>query len=1003
MGTFSNGLNVTPGTNSTTLGLRVTTGSYPAATLLQVGTDTLIVTGSNVGIGTTTPIAPLTVVAGGNFQVLISGSAPAAYSQLYFDGTGRDFGIGVGNASETANNVANKFFLFDGTAPAIRLVVDTNGNLGVGTTTPVNRLQVAGNVSASSYTSSIQNAVGFLGTASYAINADLLDGLNSTVFATTGSNTFSGIQSISDTTNSTLWSNGALTVAGGVGIGRDVNISGSLTILGLLTAVSQSVQYVTSSQLIVTDNKIIVNVTDLQRFGGLSVIDSGSTSPTTASIYWDSLNHNFIYENLSGSAYNSALFIAGPVNTGALGNEQGLTVNRVPVASGTDHIDSRPASSSIRVDFPSRLTHVEAGLVVTGSMTAQGGLTGSLLGTSSWAQSASVAISASFASIGPGTANSIALFNSSTTVSSSNIFQSSNNIGIGISSPENLLHISRDGGAATIRLLRIDNSNVTNAQNLYLEMNTNKDVLWSQGSANGGTFWNTGNRGYGFSINATRSVTIDQVGRVGIGTQTPTTTLHVTASTGGLLKLDGLNSANTLYVSSSGDVGINTGTPQTKLEVRGGLGLGPSVDSIPTMDGGSFIGSTSGSGVYPFNEFGNLILASRTNGTGRDIVFYTGTTLANRMVIDRTGNVGIGTTTPSIRLQVSGSAVIDGTLNIYDSGSNNFPLSIGYNNRAASQYIRVNSTASTERGIAFSTAGNLRWIAYANSSTESTGDAGSNFAISAYNDAGTVIDTPFSIVRAASGVITLNRNVRILTGSSGAPVISPTTDTNTGIYFPAPDNIAFVEGGSEAMRIDSSANVGIGTTSPVNKLQIQGNVSASSYTSSINNAVGFFGTSSWAASASVASGFSGTANRVLYNNASNVTTTSANLTFDGTNLTVGGQLNAATKSFLINHRTKPGKKLVYGVAEGPEHSVFVRGRLTGTNTIVLPNEWEWLVDLESITVQLTAIGKPQKLFVKSIDRLYITVENGGFFSGPIDCYYFIQATRKDVDPLQTVV
>jgi hypothetical protein len=194
--------------------------------------------------------------------------------------------------------------------------------------------------------------------------------------ATTGSNTFTGVQTISDTTNSTLFSNGALVVAGGVGIGKDVNISGSLTINGLLTVTSQSVQYVTSSQLVVADNRIIVNVTDLQRFGGLSVIDSGSSSPATASIYWDSLNHKFIYENLSGSAYNSAMFIGGPTNNGALGNEVGLTVGRVPVASGDDHIDSRPQSSSIRVDFPSKLTHIEAGVYVTGSVSSSVGFSG---------------------------------------------------------------------------------------------------------------------------------------------------------------------------------------------------------------------------------------------------------------------------------------------------------------------------------------------------------------------------------------------------------------------------------------------------------------------------------------------------------------------------------------------------------------------------------------------------------------------------------------------------
>ena len=46
--------------------------------------------------------------------------------------------------------------------------------------------------------------------------------------------------------------------------------------------------------------------------------------------------------------------------------------------------------------------------------------------------------------------------------------------------------------------------------------------------------------------------------------------------------------------------------------------------------------------------------------------------------------------------------------------------------------------------------------------------------------------------------------------------------------------------------------VGIGNIIPATQLHVGGNVSASSYTSSLNNAVGYFGTSSWAQSSSVA-------------------------------------------------------------------------------------------------------------------------------------------------------
>jgi hypothetical protein len=59
-------------------------------------------------------------------------------------------------------------------------------------------------------------------------------------------------------------------------------------------------------------------------------------------------------------------------------------------------------------------------------------------------------------------------------------------------------------------------------------------------------------------------------------------------------------------------------------------------------------------------------------------------------------------------------------------------------------------------------------------------------------------------------------------GTVSLPAITTTGDTNTGIFFPAADTIAFTEGGAESMRIDSSGNVGIGTSSPNAKLVVVG-------------------------------------------------------------------------------------------------------------------------------------------------------------------------------------
>ena len=63
--------------------------------------------------------------------------------------------------------------------------------------------------------------------------------------------------------------------------------------------------------------------------------------------------------------------------------------------------------------------------------------------------------------------------------------------------------------------------------------------------------------------------------------------------------------------------------------------------------------------------------------------------------------------------------------------------------------------------------------------------------------------------------ITLNGTTGIagVDGSAGTPAVQG-ADSNTGMFFPAADTIAFSEGGAEVARFDSSGNFGIGTISP---------------------------------------------------------------------------------------------------------------------------------------------------------------------------------------------
>ena len=113
-------------------------------------------------------------------------------------------------------------------------------------------------------------------------------------------------------------------------------------------------------------------------------------------------------------------------------------------------------------------------------------------------------------------------------------------------------------------------------------------------------------------------------------------------------------------------------------------------------------------------------------------------------------------------------------------------------------------------------------------------------------------------------------------------------------------------------------------------------------------------------------------------------------------LDVVGDFSATTKSFNIEHPTKEGKRLIHGSLEGAEHGVYVRGRLKDENEIKLPDYWIGLVDEDSITVQLTAIGKKQDLWVEDCINNSIFI---GSSTNQVECFYFIQAERKDVEKL----
>jgi len=74
-------------------------------------------------------------------------------------------------------------------------------------------------------------------------------------------------------------------------------------------------------------------------------------------------------------------------------------------------------------------------------------------------------------------------------------------------------------------------------------------------------------------------------------------------------------------------------------------------------------------------------------------------------------------------------------------------------------------------------------------------------------------------------------------GSAGTPAVQG-SDTNTGVFYPAADTVGVSTGGSERMRVDSSGNVGIGSSTVIGKMQVNvGDITPTSTSANMNGFV----------------------------------------------------------------------------------------------------------------------------------------------------------------------
>jgi hypothetical protein len=361
---------------------------------------------------------------------------------------------------------------------------------------------------------------------------------------------------------------------------------------------------------------------------------------------------------------------------------------------------------------------------------------------------------------------------------------STDRVGIGTASPAGLLEINGGGTATSGGTLIVRQEGDANSDGIALtSSHATSHRMWKDSS---------GKLNIGPS-SLPSSFVQDTSGNVGIGITSP-------------------NSKLTIVGDDAETAAINTATATT-LEVAG--------NGTSSNSGGAVIFSAA-SGAWKFAAIKGLVVSGTSHTVG-DLAFSTrnatgDSTLTERMRILYGGNVGIGTAAPAEKLEVAGNVQLD-------SSNANLLIKQGTGGTTGGMYFTFSSDATKYAGMEFvyDTRASVGPRFYSQNGYDLTVDSGDDLHLQTDStDRLTILNAGNVGIGTTSPLSKLNVTQSADGFEAGVSITKSGVSRGT-IYLETSSNTLNISRGStDSISIDSSGNVGIGTTSPDESLDVVG-------------------------------------------------------------------------------------------------------------------------------------------------------------------------------------